>query len=1131
MKNKLAYAIALVATLHSPFSAALRLGDIVVDSNVNEPLSATIELGSAKGVAAERILVQMASAADFRKANIEKPYHLNDISFKIEQGSNGKVLRLTSSKKITEPYLNFILDTRWPNGRFLREYLVLLDLPIHSSATGNAIQQSSTSKLASSVSHNSVRDPLVETEARPVAASTQAQYQASVNKSATSGNQQYRVRANDTLWNIADQHRARAASVEQSMHALFESNPHAFMDANINQLKKGAVLRIPSEEEQTSVAHQQAKSWQKNQYAEWKKSRALPSNLKQSLDASMPDQSVASNGSKSDGHLTLTTNLKSEQHQARAEKSLADVLTDNPSSEQNAPTADNLVSTLEQLDRKSLEHEALQDRYANLQERFGQLEKLIALKNTQLAELTASIQKSEDILEELEDSSPQQGPATIDDSIAPEYLSVADAGEAADSRVELNDESSLAEGQIDSELTSEQLAVAALAAKAAPTGSPVTPEGAPPEPPAPATPPPVSETGVAAIIQQITSSLPAVVTQNLQWIAAGFGALLVSVLGLFAFLRKRSSDAADEGEIDAEFLEQLEASEEELTFANQKLSPHQWSTDVEEPKALGSEDIDGAESASSNMQGDQLAEIDIFLAYGRHDKAIEALDNLIDNEAQNVEYRLKLIEAYIAQGSNDAAQAEANTVLELAPELESKVNALLDSAISDSAEIDAGASEISETEALDLTAEDTGEGKNLDSGNETNTQSSQDAGYASEAEDLSASIDSLDSQLSGQATADVEIIQESDSDPLSIDLDSSLSLNEFDLASDSEDLQAATELSASAEGVGGSGSYEDQIDSVSDLDFAQSFSEIEEQPVFQTVDGNEDVELDSLELDVGDEFAISGSDSLLDTGLDLDASIDDALSGLELDTSLESTAELNVSGDIEPTTNVPLTEDQQLEQDIAAAYGDVGDELLNDSDLGEEEFADEDFGVDSADTSLEISAENSQDIVDSLIERIDESLESPSQDVSSSVDELNAVDNSESDALELDASDDLGVNAVTGADQSQNEQLSDADLEAEYQSASEMLEQMMGEPAEQDESTIGAQSDNELVSESGEEAEGLNAEKEGALNEEVATKLDLARAYLEMGDIDGAKDVLDEVLEEGSSDQQQEANQMLQKIA
>jgi pilus assembly protein FimV len=49
--------------------------------------------------------------------------------------------------------------------------------------------------------------------------------------------------------------------------------------------------------------------------------------------------------------------------------------------------------------------------------------------------------------------------------------------------------------------------------------------------------------------------------------------------------------------------------------------------------------------------------------------------------------------------------------------------------------------------------------------------------------------------------------------------------------------------------------------------------------------------------------------------------------------------------------------------------------------------------------------------------------------------------------------------------------------------------------------------------------------------DESATKLDLARAYIDMGDTEGARDILDEVVAEGSDTQQQEARDLIARLA
>ena len=53
---------------------------------------------------------------------------------------------------------------------------------------------------------------------------------------------------------------------------------------------------------------------------------------------------------------------------------------------------------------------------------------------------------------------------------------------------------------------------------------------------------------------------------------------------------------------------------------------------------------------------------------------------------------------------------------------------------------------------------------------------------------------------------------------------------------------------------------------------------------------------------------------------------------------------------------------------------------------------------------------------------------------------------------------------------------------------------------------------------------------DGATMTEVGTKLDLARAYIDMGDPDGARSILNEVLEEADSEQKQEAQKLLDDL-
>ncbi|MEJ1487619.1 MAG: FimV/HubP family polar landmark protein [Candidatus Sedimenticola sp. (ex Thyasira tokunagai)] len=189
-------------------AAALGMGVITVNSGLNQPLNARVELVAADPEQLEDIKAELASAALFEKAGLERPFVLSKLRFqpRISEGM-GVFVQITSRQAIVEPFLNFLLEVNVNGGRFLREYTILLDpLPFRTST------ESGTSK-------------------RP---------------SRSVGERYGPVIAGETLWKIAQATRPDAGiTVEQMMLALQRQNPKAFSGGNINHLKRGVVLDIP----------------------------------------------------------------------------------------------------------------------------------------------------------------------------------------------------------------------------------------------------------------------------------------------------------------------------------------------------------------------------------------------------------------------------------------------------------------------------------------------------------------------------------------------------------------------------------------------------------------------------------------------------------------------------------------------------------------------------------------------------------------------------------------------------------------------------------------------------------------------------------------------------------------------
>lgn len=140
--RKLATAAAVSLALASGGAFGLGLGDIEMRSALNQPMNAEIRLTSVKPGEIEGMIVQLASADAFARAGIERSSALADLKFTVDQSSGVPVIRISSQRPVIEPFLNFLLEVDWPQGRMVREYTVLLDPPVFMTST--ATERSST---------------------------------------------------------------------------------------------------------------------------------------------------------------------------------------------------------------------------------------------------------------------------------------------------------------------------------------------------------------------------------------------------------------------------------------------------------------------------------------------------------------------------------------------------------------------------------------------------------------------------------------------------------------------------------------------------------------------------------------------------------------------------------------------------------------------------------------------------------------------------------------------------------------------------------------------------------------------------------------------------------------------------
>lgn len=241
--------LSFLAAAVAPQSWGLGLGEIELNSALNQDFSATIELFDASGLEPGEIIVSLGSSEDFDRVGVERFFFLTSLSFEVSYDKDGEAqVLVTSSRPITEPYLNFLVEVHWPNGRLLKEFTVLLDPPTFSEAAAPAVSapaQSTTAGNTGRVQRAAPAQTGTRVQVTPEAPVPAAPSPLDAGFDAEEYGMTDR---DDTLWSIASRARpSRSVSVQQTMLAIAEMNPEAFINGNINLLKAGYVLKLPDE--------------------------------------------------------------------------------------------------------------------------------------------------------------------------------------------------------------------------------------------------------------------------------------------------------------------------------------------------------------------------------------------------------------------------------------------------------------------------------------------------------------------------------------------------------------------------------------------------------------------------------------------------------------------------------------------------------------------------------------------------------------------------------------------------------------------------------------------------------------------------------------------------------------------
>ncbi|MDO6459429.1 FimV/HubP family polar landmark protein [Granulosicoccaceae sp. 1_MG-2023] len=161
--RKLATAVAVSLALASTGAKALGLGEIEMHSALNQPLDAEILLNSVGPGELDGLLVQLASREAFERAGIERAQALSDLRFTVDKKSDGTpYIKIGSSSPVVEPFLNFLLEVDWQKGRMIREYTILLDPPVfmNQDAVSSGVNAQAPEALAQTVAEQDLAVPV-----------------------------------------------------------------------------------------------------------------------------------------------------------------------------------------------------------------------------------------------------------------------------------------------------------------------------------------------------------------------------------------------------------------------------------------------------------------------------------------------------------------------------------------------------------------------------------------------------------------------------------------------------------------------------------------------------------------------------------------------------------------------------------------------------------------------------------------------------------------------------------------------------------------------------------------------------------------------------------------------------------
>ncbi len=379
MKRMASVAVAVALALGTQSALALGLGTIRVKSALGQPLLAEIPIRFDTASEAKSLHVGIASPDAYRRAGISSGQMGIPLQFTVVgTADGGHVIRVTTADPVRDPYVEFLLDAESANGSLIREYTILLDPP------GFAASGTTTEPMVTHAA-GSASPPPAPMPAAPASAQSPVAAAIAAPPSAGAGSASYTVRAGDTAYAIAQRNLPAGVGIDQMLDALRQANPHAFIHGNINEIERGAILRIPSAAAARAIPPAEARAAVREQMQAWQAHAPQPL-LNASSAAGAASPAVAG---PSEGHLELVPPAHGGGAATRAG------VKGGTGSEAIAGLQRELTRAQEGLASEKLHSADLKARIEQLQKINTNNGRLLTLKNNEIAQLQAKLAQVE----------------------------------------------------------------------------------------------------------------------------------------------------------------------------------------------------------------------------------------------------------------------------------------------------------------------------------------------------------------------------------------------------------------------------------------------------------------------------------------------------------------------------------------------------------------------------------------------------------------------------------------------------------------------------------------------------------------------------------------------------------------